>query len=363
MSALRPARVLDADAHVIEPAGVFGPAHAVDRNPMDLPATTPFVACGGADLTDQWEHGFDAPSYLRAMDAQGIDAVVLYPSIGLFVPYQPELDPAESAESFRRYDDWVAEYCGRDEGRLAAAGIAPLADPARAADETRRAAGLGLVAMMARPNHLYGRNLGDRDYDTFYDALEETGLVLAVHEGLGLRGSTLGRDRFDGFALRHALSHPFEQMAAMASLVLGGALERHPHLRVAFLESGTGWVPYWLARLDDHREWMAESETADLTLSASEYFARQCVVSTDPEDRLAVASVKHLGADKVVWASDFPHPDAEFPGAVAEFCEHCAHDPTFHDSIGGLDPSELDAVFWTTPLGFYRLEDRFTSKV
>jgi predicted TIM-barrel fold metal-dependent hydrolase len=350
MSAPRPTRVLDADAHVIEPGGVFGPAQRADRNPMDLPATTPFVACGGADLTDQWEHGFDAPSYLRAMDAQGIDAVVLYPSIGLFVPYQPELDAAESADSCRRYDDWVAGYCAGNESRLAAVGIAPLADPERAAQETHRAAALGLVAMMARPNHLYGRNLGDRAYDPFYDALEETGLVLAVHEGLGLKGSTIGRDRFDGFALRHACSHPLEQMAAMASLVLDGALERHPNLRVAFLESGTGWVPYWLARLDDHREWMAESETAELSLSATEYFARQCIVSTDPEDRLATTSVTGLGADHVVWASDFPHPDAEFPGAVAEFVEHTS-----------LGEDDLDAIFWTTPLRFYRLEDRFTS--
>lgn len=345
--------MLDADAHVIEPGGIFGPAHAIDRNPMDLPPTTPFVACGGADLTDQWDHGFDAPSYLRAMDRQGIDAVVLYPSVGLFVPYQPELSAAESADACRRYDDWVAGYCAHDPRRLAAAGIAPLADPRRAAAETRRAAELGLVAMMARPNHLYGRNLGDRAYDPFYDALEETGLVLAVHEGLGLRGDTIGRSRFDGFALRHACSHPLEQMAAMASLVIDGALERHPQLRVAFLESGTGWVPYWLSRLDDHRDWMAESETKDLSLSASEYFARQCVVSSDPEDRLAAGSVHTLGADHVIWASDFPHPDAEFPGAVAEFCEHAA----------GLTAAELDGLFWTTPLDFYRLEARFTTTV
>jgi uncharacterized protein len=349
VSARVPVRVLDADAHVIEPGGIFGPAQTPDRNPMDLPPTTPFVACGGADLTDQWEHGFDAPSYLRAMDAQGIDAVVLYPSVGLFVPYQPELSAAESADACRRYDDWVAQYCAHDEARLAAVGIAPLADPALAAAETRRAADLGLVGMMARPNHLYGRDLGDRAYDPFYDALEETGLVLAVHEGLGLRGPTIGRDRFDGFALRHACSHPLEQMTAMASLMLDGALERHQRLRVAFLESGTGWIPYWLSRLDDHREWMRDSETAGLSLSPSEYFARQCVVSSDPEDRLAARSVAALGADHVVWASDFPHPDAEFPGAVAEFCEHGLD----------LDADELHAVFWTTPLRFYGLENRF----
>src|SRR5258707_15309245 len=148
---LAPSRVLDADAHVIEPGRLFGPAQTPDRNPMDLPPTTPFVACGGADLTDQWEHGFDAPSYLRAMDAQGIDAVVLYPSVGLFVPYQPELDAAESADACRRYDDWAAEYAAHNPARLAAVGIAPLADPQRAAAETPRAADLGPVAMMARP--------------------------------------------------------------------------------------------------------------------------------------------------------------------------------------------------------------------
>jgi predicted TIM-barrel fold metal-dependent hydrolase len=344
-------RVLDADAHVIEPGGVFGPAQEVDRNPMDLPPTTPFVACGGADLTDQWDHGFDAPSYLRAMDAQGIDAVVLYPSVGLFVPFQPHLRAAESADACTRYDDWLAQYCGHAPSRMAGVGIAPVADPALAAAETRRAAELGLVGMMVRPNFMYGRNLGDPAYDVFYDALEETGLVLSVHEGLGLLGATIGRERFDGFALRHACSHPMEQMAAFGSLMLDGALERHPHLRVAFLESGTGWLPYWLARLDDHRVWMAESETKDLSLSPSEYFARQCIISTDPEDPLAAITAARVGVDHLVWASDYPHPDAAFPDAVDEFLHHSPD----------LTGEQLDALFWDTPLRFYRLEHRFTS--
>jgi predicted TIM-barrel fold metal-dependent hydrolase len=343
-------RICDADAHVIEPGGLFGPAPS-PASPFDLPTTTPFVACGGADLADQWEHGFDPASYLRAMDAQGIDAVVLYPSIGLFVPFEPELDASASVDACRRYDDWVAQYCAHDPARLAGVGIAPLADPAAAADATRRAAALELVGMMARPNHLYGRNLGDRAYDPLYDALEETGLVLSVHEGLGLRGATIGRDRFEGFAIRHACSHAMEQMAALASLVLDGALERHPHLRVAFLESGTGWLPYWLHRLDDHREWMAESETKELTLSASEYFARQCAISTDPEDRLAATTAAQVGIEHLVWASDFPHPDAAFPDAVDEFLEHSPE----------LDAAQLDALFWANPLCFYRLEERFTT--
>ncbi|HEY4397918.1 MAG TPA: amidohydrolase family protein, partial [Acidimicrobiia bacterium] len=277
--------ILDADAHVVEPADVFGDAQSVGPELMDLPPTTPFEAAGDtAKLADFFESGCAADAYLRCMDTEGIDAVVLYPSIGLYAPYLPELDPKGSAAACRAYNDWIAGYCATDSSRLAGVGIAPLADVNLAVDAARHAAELGLPGVMVRPNHVYGRSLGARDYDPLFDVLEETGLVLAVHEGLGVRGAaTIGRDVSETFAVRHAMSHPMEQMAAMASLVLEGALERHPALRVAFLESGTGWLPYWLARLDGHAEWMHDTETAELSLSPSEYFARQCMISTDPD--------------------------------------------------------------------------------
>ena len=129
------------------------------------------------------------------------------------------------------------------------------------------------------------------------------------------------------------------------------ALERHAELRVAFLESGTGWLPYWLARLDEHREWMADTETRGLSLAPSEYFARQCVISSDPEDTLAAPRSPRVGADHVMWASDFPHPDAPFPDAVDEFLEGAEE--------SGLAGGDLDAVLWDTPLRFYGLKKRF----
>lgn len=348
---LRDRPVFDADGHVVEPAHVFAPWSG-DRLPMDLPDTTPMVPCGDFEkLADQFDHGFDPPSYVRALDAQGIDVAVLYPSIGLFVPYLPELTPAESVAACRSYNEWIAGYCGDGDGRLFAAGILPLADPAAAVAEVGRAAADGLVAMMARPNHLYGRNLGDDAYDPVHAALAEAGLVLAVHEGMGLRGQpTIGSDRFTGFAARHALSHPMEQMAAMASLVLDGTLERHPSLRVAFLESGTGWLPYWLHRLDEHIEWTAGSESKALSLRASEYFARQCTISSEAEDELAASVIDAVGPDHVMWASDFPHPDAVFPGSAEHFVANLVErDAARH---------EIDAVLWSTPLDFYRLADR-----
>ncbi len=345
-------RLLDADAHVIESGDVFG-GIASGLDAMDLPPTTPREPVGDlSKLSDFFADGCSAREYLRCLDDERIDAVVLYPSMGLFVPFQPELTAAESAGACRAYNEWIAGYGATDPRRLVGVGIVPLADVGDAVREARHAADLDLPGVMARPNHLYGRSLGARAYDPLYDALEETGLVLAVHEGLGLKGDTIGRDVSETFAVRHAMSHPMEQMAAMASLVLEGALERHPNLRVAFLESGTGWLPYWLARLDNHAEWMEETETAGLTLTPSEYFARQCVICTDPDDPLAAWVVSEVGADHVMWASDFPHPDALYPEAVASFLKESAEH--------GLDGADLDAVLWDTPMRFYGLEGRFT---
>ena len=340
--------VLDADSHVVEPLGLYGKEH---MNPWDHPLTTPRVPCGDFELVrDQIEHAFDAPSYLRGMDRQGIDAAVLFPSQGLFVPFLPEFDVDASANACRAYNDWIAEYCATDPARLTGVGVVPLIDPARAADEARYIATLGLAGVFVRPNFLYGRNLGDAAYDPLYHAIVDAGLVLGVHEALGLRGvDTIGSDRFAGFGLRHAHSHAMEQMAAAASLFLDGALERHPDLRVAFLESGTGWLPYWLGRLDDHWEWMRDTEFPDVSMRPSEYFLRQCVISSDPEDRLAGWAAERVGADHIMWGSDFPHPDATFPGAVDEFI-----------ADGGLEDQALRTILWDTPMSFYRLEQRFT---
>jgi predicted TIM-barrel fold metal-dependent hydrolase len=344
--------VLDADGHVVEPATVFSDVIPAGAEVFDLPATTPYEMCGDLELLrDQLDHGFDAPSYLRAMDTQGIDAAVLYPSMGLFVPFLPELDADGSLAACRAYNDWIAGYCATDTTRLAGVGVVPR-DPGRAADEARRITDLGLVAVLMRPNHLGGDYLDATSWAPLYSTLEETGLVLAVHEALGVRaGSTIGSDRFDTFAARHTCSHPLEQMTAAVALILGGVLERHPGMRVAFLESGTGWLPYWLARLDDHREWMHDTECADLSLTPSEYFARQCAISSDPEDVLAAFTISQVGADHVMWASDFPHPDAEFPGAVDEFLA----------AIPDVDDAARRAVLWETPMRFYGLEGRFTT--
>jgi hypothetical protein len=97
---------------------------------------------------------------------------------------------------------------------------------------------------------------------------------------------------------------------------------------------------------------MADSECKALSLTPSEYFARQCVICTDPDDPLAAWVAGEVGADHVMWASDFPHPDALFPTAVDAFLKESEEH--------GLTGSELDAVLWSTPAAFYNVDARFS---
>jgi hypothetical protein len=109
---------------------------------------------------------------------------------------------------------------------------------------------------------------------------------------------------------RHAMSHPFEMMAASQQLILGGVLERHPRLRLGFFEAGAGWVPYWLDRLDGHASSILGREYT-LPLLPSLYFLRQCAVTldageADPDTRPSL---------RAMFASDLPHGDSAFPHA------------------------------------------------
>ena len=120
--------------------------------------------------------------------------------------------------------------------------------------------------------------------------------------------------------MRHVCSHPHEQQIACLGLILGGVLERHPKLRVVFLESGCGWLPHWLERMDEHTESWAHC-LAKLPYKASEYFARQCFISCDPGEKGVPAFVSQLGDECLLFASDYPHPDALADNVVGQIAD------------------------------------------
>jgi predicted TIM-barrel fold metal-dependent hydrolase len=291
---------------------------------------------------------FEPHPRLPDMDVEGIRQSVLYPTMLLGLP---GLTDAEFAEvQANAYNDWLAEYCAAAPERLFGAAIVPTQDVARAVRTIRRAKARGHVAVFLRPNAaIEGRKLHDRVYDPIWAACQELGLPVGLHPflapdmpgacrdlgyfAMGTSTTKYGPAGNDANPVRNlgnvffsqALSNPFDMMEAVALLCAGGVLERFPGLSVLFLEANGGWIVPWLERLDHHYE-IFRWDVPALRMKPSEYFRRQCWISFDPDESTLAFSASHplVGADRIVWASDYPHPDARFPGVVDELREATA---------------------------------------
>lgn len=357
--------VVDADGHVVEPRDAWAPvppayrpsierdAHGYEHVVVDgkeilaVPLGT-LATPGGRfsdpgsflPLEDAHRGGSDPVARLADMDVEGIDRAVLFPSVGLY--FWALDDPLAAVPIARAYNDWLASYCAADPTRLFGAAMVPMQDPAAAVAELRRARReLGFVAAFVRPNPCRGRSLSDRAYEPVWDAAEECAMTIAVHEGSSVIVPTLGSDRPFNPLVLHAVSHAFEEMLACAQLIAFGVLERHPSLRVVFLESSGGWVPFWLERLDEQAESFG-GFCPDLRLAPSEYFARQCWISYEIDEHTLPVLAPIIGESRIVWGSDYPHHDATFPGAVDTLRRTMA--PLRHDVqalILGANATEL----------------------
>jgi len=288
-------------------------------------AGTSFEALGkGRRYVDGNPAGFCARERLRVLDAEGIDVAVLYGGLALSLPaiHDPELAVA----SCRVYNDWIAEFCHADSSRLAGVAALPLQDPPAAVREARRAVTeLGLRGVFCRPNPLNpdARLLHDPAHEPVWDELEQLGVPLTFHPaGLwDMPGTSRAMHQFMAPGTHHAVILFFDSYMTLANLVFAGVLERHPGLRVAVLECGGGWIAHWMDRLDEFTEsygW----QLGHLKLKPSEYFLRQGYISFDPGERTMGALSQFIGTESMIWASDFPHSDAKYPGVVNELREH-----------------------------------------
>jgi uncharacterized protein len=125
-----------------------------------------------------------------------------------------------------------------------------------------------------------------------------------------------------GSALGQAVGNTVDMIVTMGRLLMGGVCERFPRLKLVFLESSGGWVPSVLERMDEQVQ-AFPLEKRWLTRLPSEYFARQCYVSFEPEEWNFATAAERLGVDRILWASDYPHPEYH-PGVVDELREHIA---------------------------------------
>src|SRR5258706_14592127 len=141
--------------------------------------------------------------------------------------------------------------------------------------------------------------------------------MLGIHaSGSHLGGA--GVDLFPQFIQAHTCSHAFGQMRQITSMVFEGIPERFPRLRIACLEAGCGWAPYWAERMDDEYAKRA-SEAPRLTRKPSDYIRSGSIFfSCEADEWLLPQALKLIGENQVVYASDFPHWDHSYPASLAK---------------------------------------------
>jgi len=185
--------------------------------------------------------------------------------------------------------------------------------------EARRLAGLGLRGFISRPERFNDLALFDPRCDALWQTAVADDLAVAIHGSFGSRMKSFATGRYQGNVFYdHMIAHPFGQMAAVMDFIAGGVLDRFPQLRVGFFESGLGWIPYWLDRLDEHFEVMGH-HTPWLKRRPSEIFRAQCFVSMEADEAEGLTWM--IGKDLarcVLWGSDYPHFDSTYPGAYRE---------------------------------------------
>lgn len=300
----------------------------------------------GGRYDEDRKTGFDAATTLKAMDQEGIDMVISYPSVGFYAAAIDGMDAKLAAAVCRAYNKWLFDFCQTDPQRLKGVAMVALQDVELAIIEARRAVTqLGMVGIVVRPNPVNGRNPHDPYYEPLYSELEQLKVPLGIHESIGHYHASVAQERFLGnYLMTHAATHPIEQMLAMESFILGGVLERHPELTVLFLESGCSWLPYWLWRMDEEYELYGEDDVPYLKAKPSEYFLRQCYIGAEVDEPLTKYVVDWLGDDRLLWASDYPHDDGKYPLAVKTFLE-----------LPGLSQETKKKILWDNPMRAYPL--------
>ena len=300
--------VIDADGHLTESIEVYR-----ERLPE------PHRSARNLFPQDGWDRGLgrmghrvhDPARQLADMDAEGIDIAVLFPTAGLAIGNVRDPDLARLLAT--AYNSWLAEFCGAAPDRIKGVGIVALQETESATEELKRLVDLGMVAVQV-PTYVAWRKLSDRALDPFYAAAERLEVPIAIHSQ---PRDAAGTDRFDKFLAVHAVAHPFEQMIAMTQLIFGGVLERYPRLRVGFLESGAGWVPYWMDRLDEEWEKRGDVEAPLCPRPPSEYVkSGRCYFGVECGELTIPDAIGHVGDRCLLYSSDNPHWDTDWPHSV-----------------------------------------------
>jgi predicted TIM-barrel fold metal-dependent hydrolase len=264
----------------------------------------------------------DPGERLELLDAEGIDAAVLYTTVGLL--WEAELEDPELSQAYTRaYNRWICEFCAGSP-RLVPTAHLSLSDPAAAAQELERAVGDGARGAYVAPFTHDAKPLGHPDNHAVFAAAQDLDVPFAIHptfEPQWTKGTRMGAwENVRKLRLLASVTASDGVRHQFTTLFDHGVFDLFPRLKVVVLESGGGWIGYWLDRIDAVYGHTFIGTRVPLEAKPSDYFRERCWISCDPDERTIPALAERFGADRFLWASDFPHADhtPEYIGDLEE---------------------------------------------
>lgn len=263
----------------------------------------------------------DVEAKLAFMDAHGVGRSVL--SLGN--PWLDVCEGSESAELARQINDELGQIARHPSGRLACMGVLPTLGIESVLETMEGLSAQGLCGAVISASFL-GKNLDDPALETLWEAAADLSMPLFIHPQGGLSD---GRLEGYGQALTLGLSFPFETTVAIARMVLSGAFDRHPGLRVIAAHGG-GALPYLTGRMARALEVDDWASARALDATWPEGLLIDSIVHSSPV--LAMCS-ELIGNQRIVFGTDHPFPiaDAERGGAAVREIDD-AGDITFRNA-------------------------------
>ena len=328
-------RVIDADGHFYEPEDLWDKylsAEFQDRRPkvarMLGNSMVQFEGEeGGVSRSDKlfsqmdakfghaFRDGWTLESRIKDMDTEGWDIQVCLPTKAVSLPgFIPE--DVQGAMCVA-YNSWAHDFCSGAPERIKFTATVPGHDIDDMVAEIRRSVSeLGAVSVFL-PKAIPEKMWHHPDYTKMWETVTELDVPISVHGSSSASGDPWANARYNPYAgpfiaLGQAIGFPFENMINLGHFMYSGILDKFPKLKLLILEANSGWVPFWLNRLEKYCEGRQSVffDEHPLDLTPQEYFLRQCAVAADADEPSIKYVVDYIGDDNIVFNTDYPHPDA-----------------------------------------------------
>lgn len=303
------------------------------------------------------EGSYEVGPRLEDMDAMGVWAQICFQNGG--VTQAGSLvalnDESLAIAITQIFNDACADRMKASNGRINCMGTLPYWDKKLMTDEMRRIIDIGVkgVVLPDRPERLSEGYVGvDGKVSPFwaevFEMCEATGTPLNFHLNASLDANSAIWDNL-GFDQRlpiHALIHHVGCAATMSNFMVSGILDRFPKLKIGLIESGAGWVRFWLEAMQHQLSEFRTAENRGLQKTPKEYFRDNFWVTFWFEEFAPKHMLEAIGADKLLFETDFPHPTSLYPGVQDKLVE----------VMGGHDYGTRKQVLETNAVNLYNLE-------